>query len=392
MSVSLLLDIEACPRRRALGDADYSELWRGPGYPPRLSAAALPGVVVHLAIGRVLEALTVAGCSSVQDAKAVGVMRKLGGYSRLLEKCIDDVLTRYADNPRVEAVLDDLRKLLVSRIPEIRGKVQSLVGRRRVAGEVAGARRYREARGARSPLSVGSHPEVELLAPGIGWKGRADLLVLSADRCEIVEFKTGEEREETHRFQLLVYALLWRRDTVLNPSGTMADKLTLAYGHGDVPIGPPSEPDLMTLEQDLVQRGEAARRALGQRPPEARPSVENCRYCGVRQLCDAYWQADTQERFAAEGSQSRFTDMQLRIASKRSLSTWDAVVEASRMFPGGHPVLLRSAHVDGGLSVGDRVRVLDAHVVTTDGEPIVPTVVTMGRLSEAFTVPESVRI
>jgi len=70
----------------------------------------------------------------------------------------------------------------------------------------------------RRPLANGAHPEVELRAKSIGWKGKADLLVVGDDACEITDFKTGAA-DEAHKFQVRVYAVLWRLDDQLNPSG-----------------------------------------------------------------------------------------------------------------------------------------------------------------------------
>jgi hypothetical protein len=46
----------------------------------------------------------------------------------------------------------------------------------------------------------------ELRAKSIGWKGKADLLVLADDACEITDFKTGAA-DEAHKFQVRVYAM-----------------------------------------------------------------------------------------------------------------------------------------------------------------------------------------
>src|SRR5713101_220448 len=80
MTVSTLAEIEACPRRWALMLADYPEIWSGRGYPSKPSLGALTGSVLHLAVETVARELVLAGCPSVEDPMAVGVMRGLGGY------------------------------------------------------------------------------------------------------------------------------------------------------------------------------------------------------------------------------------------------------------------------------------------------------------------------
>lgn len=50
MTVTTLLEIEACPRRWSLTNAEYPALWDGRGYPPQIQPAALGGTVVHSAV------------------------------------------------------------------------------------------------------------------------------------------------------------------------------------------------------------------------------------------------------------------------------------------------------------------------------------------------------
>ena len=84
MTVSTLLDIEACPRRWALSSADYPDLWSGRGYPARVHIGAVRGSVAHLVVETVMRDLVQAGCSSAQDGAAVQVMKARGGYTRVV--------------------------------------------------------------------------------------------------------------------------------------------------------------------------------------------------------------------------------------------------------------------------------------------------------------------
>jgi hypothetical protein len=125
----------------------------------------------------------------------------------------------------------------------------------------------------RVPLTGGAFSEVELRATRIGWKGKADLLTLSEQACEITDFKTGAPNE-AHNFQLQVYALLWSLDDELNPTGRLVDRLVVAYEGGDVEVAPPTIAQLAEFQRDLIARGAAAQASLSARPPEARP--EGC--------------------------------------------------------------------------------------------------------------------
>ena len=106
MTVSTLLEIEACPRRWSLSSAAYPHFWKRAGYPPRLQYSGLTGTVVHLALEETIRVLVRAGCPSLDSAEAVAVMKDLGGYNVLLSTCIDRVLRRHAENPRTAHLLE----------------------------------------------------------------------------------------------------------------------------------------------------------------------------------------------------------------------------------------------------------------------------------------------
>jgi CRISPR/Cas system-associated exonuclease Cas4 (RecB family) len=384
MTVSALNEMETCPRRWALTSASYPDLWKRTGYPPRLHVNSLTGTVVHLALETVTKELIHAGCSSVDEASAIQVMRKLGGYTKIIEHCIERVLQRFAGNPRAERLLDYMVRSLRSKLPTLRAHVQELLSRLRIqAASVPG---YTVANPKlRREFTRGVYPEAELRAKRIGWKGKADLLVLSAETCQIIDFKTGTQ-DDKHRFQLLVYALLWSQDSELNPNGRLADKLSLAYTNSTIEFQAPSATELKNLERDLIKRTDAVRRAIATSPPEARPSVQNCHYCDVRHLCSSYWTSDTQRQLAGMTADSPYSDLEARIISRHGPSSWNAVIEVARGSAAKKPVVLR---IDNELDLTSRgrVRVIDALVVDVDEDEAQPGVVTVGALSEVFIVP-----
>jgi hypothetical protein len=242
----------------------------------------------------------------------------------------------------------------------------------------------REALIGRRPLPAGAYSEIELRAIEICWKGKVDLLVLSPERCEISDFKTGAH-DEGHRFQILVYALLWSRDRELNPDGPRADRLVLRYNAEDVEVAAPTNPELYDLESQLTARREAAVQAISQIPPEARPDAETCRYCAVRQLCSNYWTAGVQLRLVEQTSSSdrRIADIEVTITGRHGPASWDAVVELPTVVRAGKLALLRtSGNIE--FRSGDRVRVLDATVTVGSAEQLL--LITLNTLSETYIV------
>ncbi|XXF79752.1 PD-(D/E)XK nuclease family protein [Myxococcaceae bacterium GXIMD 01537] len=384
MSVSTHAEIDECPRRWALSAADYPDLWAGRGYPPRIQVAALAGSVVHLALEVIAKQLTRAGVPSLGDPLATQVLKELGGYTRVVEDCVERMLKRFAENPRAQPLMEHAQRMLRGQVPTLRARVQAMLTRLRLTAHSGPAPAATAGKAAstpmRGPLTNGTYPEVELRAKSIGWKGKADLLVLGKYGCEITDFKTGAA-DEAHGFQVRVYAVLWHLDDELNPSGGLIDRLVLAYESQDVEVPAPSAEEIDVLGRELVARRRAAETALAARPPAARPGVENCRYCGVRQLCDSYWTTGTQ----AVSDDGRFGDVELNITGRHGATSWDAVVVRARNWPAKVPALLRLQQPDE-FKVGTRVRVLDGALARDPEDATSPVIVTLGAFSEVYRV------
>lgn len=382
MSVSTHAEIDECPRRWALNAAEYPELWTGRGYPPKLQVAALAGSVVHLALEIIMRQLTRAGVPSLSDPSAPQVLRELGGYTRVVEECIERILKRYVGNPRADALMEHAQRTLHGQVPALRARVQSMLSRLRLpkGAPVVPAPSTPKSSGPppRLPLANGMYPEVEVRAKSIGWKGKVDLLVLDENACEITDFKIGAANE-AHKFQVRAYAVMWRLDDELNPSNRQVDRLVLAYEMQNVDVAPPNASEIDDLGRDLLARRQAAEVALAARPPSARPNTESCRYCGVRQLCDVYWASATQ----AVSDDGRFGDIELKITGRHGPTSWDAVVVRARDLPAKTAVLLRLQQ-PGEFKTGTCLRVLDGAIARNPEDDAAPVIVTLGLLSEVY--------
>lgn len=391
MSFSTLSEVEACPRRWALSRADYPHVWSGKGYPQKPQLAGLQGTVVHLSLQCIASALVARGCPSLLDAAAISTLKELGGISQVVQNSIVGVLKSYETSPRAYFVLDGLSNQLRNGLPELRSRVQRLLSRIRL--EKCIPRTTGSAHNTphiRRELAVGSYAECELRASGLGWFGIADLLTLSSNSCEIRDFKTGPPKEE-HAFQIRTYALLWARDSDRNPSGRLADRLVLSYDNGDSELDSPNAAALDNLENDLRNRTAAAIASVGNSPPEARPSTQNCTYCAVRHMCDDYWQWLSIHNNSISASVSEYGDIQMAILGDHGPSSWDGILETSLLLSAGRRVLLRVAQPRPELHAGQRVRLLNVRLSlpTTEAvdDPEPSAVATMGFSTEAFVLP-----
>ncbi|HET9215753.1 MAG TPA: PD-(D/E)XK nuclease family protein [Terriglobia bacterium] len=382
MSVSTWGEIQECPRRWALSRAEYPMLWSGRGYPPKLQVASLAGSVVHLALEMIAKQIARAGVCSMNDPGATLVLRELGGYTCVVEGCIERILKHYVDNPRADTLMEHARRTLHGQVPALRARVQSMLNRLRLSKSASlpstASTPKPSGPPVRLPLRNGIYPEVDVLARSIGWKGTVDLLVLNDEACEITDFKTGAA-DDAHKFQVRAYAVMWRLDDEFNPSGRLANRLVLAYETHDVDVAAPNASEIDDLGRDLLARRLSAEAALAARPPSAHPNADTCRYCGVRQLCDAYWASATQ----VVSDDRRFGDIELRITGRHGPLSWDGEVVRARDLPPKTPALLRLKE-NHEFKKGTRVRVLDGAIARDPEDDAAPAVVTLGVLSEAY--------
>jgi hypothetical protein len=387
MTVTTLREIETCPRRWALNAASYPLLWDGYGYPPRVQVGRLSGTVVHRALEQITRGLIRQGCPSLQDPAAFQIIKTLGGYSKIIGSCMDEVLSMLVNNPRAARISEYADRSLRSQMGELRTQVQTMLSRIRIP-QSSPAIPAKAAPGiGRRPLVRGAYAEVDVRAPAIAWKGRIDLLVIEADNCEITDFKTGQ-RDDTHQFQVSVYALLWNRDHELNPAQRRINHLYIAYANESVEYPSPSPAELAVLEQEITSRGESARRAIGLVPPEARPTKDSCRFCNVRHLCPEYWAALSRGRFSEEDPAPKFSDAQITITANHGPSSWDAQVDFSLAYIAGMRAIVRT-NGDITFQSGDRVRVLDVAISFEPEGPNPPVILTIGSLTEIYRIPAS---
>jgi len=373
-SFSSLDEAEACPRRWALRRATYPKLWKKHGYPPRPSVAGLRGEIIHRALERILIALVDAGCASVKDPAAVTVLRDLGGYSGLVEGLLDEQLAALEANPRIQDALPTFRRRLRAEVPDMRMRVQEMISRAEFQATTEKTGVGSALAAERLPLVPGSYPEVELRSSDLGFAGRVDLLWLSDRACSIIDYKTGDPSPK-HADQLRTYALLWHRDSDLNPDKTPVGSLTASYPHKDEPVAPPTTAELEVLAVRLVDRAEAATASLEERPPAARPGPDICRYCDVRQLCPEYWASQPPRPGAVPAGE--FMDLEGAVLGRNGARSW-RVREARS----GDVVLLRTQQEADAYETAATVRFLNLVQIDDPDTPM--PVVSVTASTEVF--------
>ncbi len=386
LSFSTLKRLETCPKQWALSSALYRSIWDQPGYPPSLHTAALEGTVVHAAVETIVQKLLTHDCKSSSEPNAIFALKNVGGYTQLIGKQIESTMERYLRNPRCAPFCETVRQRLHSRVAELRFQTQTLVSRIRLSPyQSVHSRTVGGGKPRRMELQTGSHNEVELRSPELGWRGMADLLTISDSSVEIRDYKTGAPNDD-HQFQLWLYALLWSHDVELNPTRRKVDKLVVSYVSEDVDLPVPNDTELKTFEEGLLSRTESVLSQVQIASQLAKTDGSTCACCDVRHLCSDYWTALDTLRLEDDRERSAYSDVQMKVDSVQGMASWKGIVQASSELHNGETVLLR-VNRDHPCKIHERqtVRLLNARVACEEelGEGM-PTVVTIGAIGEAY--------
>lgn len=352
-SYSSLMEVATCPRRYALARASYPDLWDRQGYPSLPTTPALFGNVVHRALEVVVKALTRAGVQSLDSVEAIEVLRGIGGLTAVVEEAASRQLAPLEANPRLD---DDRRRRIARELraqtPEARGQVQMYLSRTAFVPRTTGlATPSHGSSSQRKALGNGSHAEVRLLSDELRLLGRVDLLTINCGSVDIVDYKTGAE-SVGHREQLQLYALLWDRDQVANPARLVTKGLTAVYHDRDVAVLVPSAAELKDLSASLKAETGKADAELASSEPTPIPDEGNCRHCGVRQLCPAYWEKVVPK--FAEVQDGTWFDFEGIVGVRHGNHSWWLVSESAR----APEFLLRTSPTRQAFVEGDRVRFL----------------------------------
>jgi hypothetical protein len=378
MTISALRVIESCPLRWALTLATYDTIATS-RYPARLTNASFQGQVVHHALEVIVRKIV-----TRKEPSPSAALMELGGYSRILADSINHLKSRYIENPRAENVLASIVESATHQVGQMREQLQLQLQRLDIESIRANNVPSTSYRPQRHSLPPGVYPEVELIAEELHWKGRADLLNLTSDTCDLTDFKTGAPRDEDKE-QIQIYSLLWEKDRKLNPERRPTTSLCISYGGLRLDVAILKDAERNQLSNLLMARTEKALVSIASCPPTPTPSAQVCPGCAVRQLCESYWSdGKLSELRNRSSANSTVADLQIELGSQRTGGTWDIQINASTNPTRSSALLcLQDPHVRRfrGHEVGARFRILECYIQL--GEDSCP-LVTLSPYSEVY--------
>jgi hypothetical protein len=362
-SFSALALWRECPRRWWLENARYGrERFR---YPRRVHSDAIEGTIVHRLLDQFASYLR---AGMVNGAQEYAQLRADFPIRRELLAALEAECNALSDNPRVDVQQLRARVSMDKCLNEFRKAAPALWKDWKGSATLRNA----HAPSARGVMRSPSATEKWLQAESPRIAGKADVIV----RGVLIDYKTGVP-SELHWQQLRFYALLhWL------VYGQAARTLRVIYSTtGDVVSqDAPSESDLRRdAEQLKVEIGEVDLLLMSEAPPVAKPAPDLCKWCSVRQLCDAYWLARQtwpgtkfDEQGAPNSSVAQWTDVEpvlttpvkLEGAYSGQVAThpWGVV-----MLRVGSGKTASGAHAFGARLLGARVRVDGASVEVSAG-------------------------
>jgi hypothetical protein len=351
-SFSSLQAVADCPRRWQLL---HSEWGTHPRFPERAHPSTVEGQIVHEALDLLFRALGRVGRPPPGSAEFQAAASGCGFWDFFATR-IDEWNSGAARHPRAGPgfVIRTPPRELANRAvrlfreqyrPGDRRTTRSMPEQGVEVGSVL-ARLRRD----------GALSEVRLEHPSLPLAGILDLVTLEQDSAvTVVDFKTGAAKD-SHRKQLLLYAMLWWRVTGVPPA-----RIEVQYlNHGRKEHV--SRTELEQVEKEAGREIEQAVEAIARHPAPAHVA-HGCAYCPVRARCDDGWPHSERPGPLA----GRTADCEITVASAPTRTGFTGRRRDGRELPVVYDSAVGATLPS--LGVGTRMRLVDA-VPTEEGKTL----------------------
>ena len=354
-SFSSLRSIEECPMRWQLERSRYAQWER---FPQKPNVAALRGSIVHETLDVLFRRLSFAGLPHLGTAEFRAVVCAVEPRQRISDSLEAAKMTA-AKHPRnvywprdldTNSVFDDVTRFFRREYP----KAQETGGNRFVSSGSATWEGDGETGLAERLELAGVLTEEHLAHSSLPFHGVVDLVRMAEEGPVLADFKTGK-RQPYHTWQILLYALLWYRNT-----GQVPARAEVIYPSDSVSIEL-TEATLLDAEDALVDKISAATAELTD--PPARPRLgDHCTYCDVKQYCDAYWEN-------ASRRESQWIDIEVQVVSATPpTAMWGQTRDGRRfLLVSEEDIAVRW----GPFQAGERLRIRAARVLEREDEEVV---------------------
>jgi CRISPR/Cas system-associated exonuclease Cas4 (RecB family) len=356
-SFSSLVAIEGCPLQWQLIHSAYGDV---PQFPIRPHPAAVEGEIVHAVLDLLFKRLALAGLPPIGSPE-FGIQIARINLHRAVAERVSDYYDRVADHPRGGGLRlrVDTQQLVNSVIRLFRAEYPKATATAETAPQSIPVL-VNEALSAEALLSLlsmqGALSELHLSHPTFPFMGVIDLVRLAGDGVTMVDFKTGEPKS-VHRQQLMLYAVLWWRWT-----GQAPVAIEIRYPSHAATFSVSAD-DLRCAEENLRARIDELTGVLADPPATPRPG-DQCRYCDVRQFCDAYWENGLKELPANQAKQNeqKSIDIELTVRGQPAATGFEAQSRSGRSCTVVHST--DGQRIYGPFVEGEWLRILNARLAS----------------------------
>ena len=349
-SASTLNEVEECPKRFALRRASFPEIWSRAGFPNRISAAQVKGIVVHEVVSMIMN--SVQNSSELAETSVMSFLKERGGYLELLKIVLEKELLSANSNPRAELMVESIKREILSDLSELRGQVQYFVKESINKLPAASSRVENEEINEMASTTFQIPPinsEYKIVDSEFPIEGYLDLLLTNEVIDHIIDYKTSKTIHDEYWDQLSLYAWLWYRSAKNLRKGDCRIEVISGANLSESRII--KIEDLPTIQMNVLDRIENAEQSITGEVA-AKPSIDSCKFCAVKVLCNPYWNMNENQ-----STEAKWSDMRIRTIGSLGGNAWSV----SLLSDDTPAMLIVGDRDDGSIEIGQELRLLNAY-------------------------------
>ncbi len=349
-SASTLNEIEECPKRFALRRASFPEIWSRAGFPNRISAAQVKGIVVHEVVSMIMN--SVQNSSELAEKSVMSFLKERGGYLELLKIILDKELLSANSNPRADLMVEAIKREILADLSELRGQVQYFVKESINKLPTASSRVENE-----EIIEIPSatfqilpiNSEYKIVDSEFPIEGYLDLLLTNEEIDHIIDYKTSKTIHDEYWDQLNLYAWLWYRSAKNLRKGDCRIEVISGANLSESRVV--KIEDLPAIQMSVLDRIKNAELSITGEIA-AKPSVDSCKFCPVKVMCNAFWNMNENQ-----STEAKWSDMRIRTIGNLGGNAWSVLILSDDT----PAMLIVGDRDDGSIEIGQELRILNAY-------------------------------
>ena len=349
-SASTLNEVEECPKRFALRRAKFPEIWSRAGFPNRISAAQVKGIVVHEVVSMIMNSVQIS--SESPEMCIMSFLKERGGYLELLKITLEKELLSASSNPRAELMVETIRREVLADLSELRGQVQYFVKESINKVPAINTRLDNLEINDKASNTFQIPPinsEYKIVDSEFPIEGYLDLLLTNEDIDHIIDYNTSKTIHGEYWDQLSLYAWLWNRSAKNLRKGDCRIEVISGANLSESRVI--KIDDLPTIQINVLDRIKSAEQSITGEIA-AKPSIDSCKFCAVKVLCSPYWNMNENQ-----STEAKWSDMRIKTMGNLGGNAWSVSILSDDT----PAMLIVGDRDDGSIEIGQEFRLLNAY-------------------------------